>query len=420
MDMVIEGDCYQQGEFKHLEIGIDNGKIVKVAKSIDCDKRMNFGSKKILPAAIDPHVHFRDPGMTHKEDFRSGSIAALHGGVTCVFDMPNTKPPTTSIDFLNEKRGIALSRSHVDFGLFAGVQPGIDVEGLAEKVIGFKLYMAGTTGNLLVPSLRSIGSELSRIAKCGKVLAVHAEDESLRDKERDEKNLHDHLAGRNNDCETSAIRKIADAAPNCRLHICHVSARESIPLVFEQKNMTAEVSPHHLLLDRDRPIGSLGKVNPPLRTRADRQALCLALKQGRFDMIASDHAPHTMDEKSDDFQHAPCGMPGVETMYPLMLQLVRERHLALATVVRAMCEKPGEIFKIPKGKIEPGYDADLVVVDFMEGSEIRGDRLLTKCGWSAFDGMSCIFPKAVFAGGELMMEDGSQSGDRMGREVIGK
>ncbi|OGS52619.1 MAG: hypothetical protein A3K75_02020 [Euryarchaeota archaeon RBG_13_61_15] len=417
MEVVVEGNCFVSGRIERCCVGIENGRIVRVARVLEGDRKFDFGSKLIIPGATDCHVHFRDPGMTQKEDFASGSLAAVHGGVTCVFDMPNTKPATTTMEALEEKRGIASAKSMVDFGLFAGMLPGVDVQALAPKCIGFKIYMAGTTGDLLIPSLESVKKEIAAVAASGKVLAVHAEDESLRRKDP-EKDLGDHLKNRGNECETSAIRKVRQAASACKLHVCHVSARESLPLLPKGANLTTEVSPHHLLLDRASNLGTRGKVNPPLRRREDRQAMFQALKNGEFDIVASDHAPHTLEDKDEDFEYAPTGMPGVETMLPLMLQLVRDRHIALEDLVKRLCERPGQIFGVPKGRIEPGYDADLVVIDMMEGSEIRADRLHSRCGWTAFEGMPAVFPKAVFLRGEIVVENGSVAGDRRGRGVI--
>lgn len=417
MELVIEGECYVSGRFERACIGIEQGRIVAISRRLEGDQRLDFGSNRILPAAIDSHVHFREPGMTHKEDFSTGSMAALHGGVSCVFDMPNTVPPTDSAAELKDKSRTAASKSLVDFGLFAAVRPGVDIAAMAGLAVGFKLYMAGTTGDLLVPSLESVREELAQVAGSKKVLAVHAEDEGLRLK-NPAKGLNDHLKNRDNACETSGIRKVARAAAGCRLHICHVSAADSVPLVMRQAGLTSEVTPHHMLLDRDRSLGTYGKVNPPLRTRRDRQALFLTFRQGGFDTMASDHAPHTTEEKAEDFDFAPSGMPGVETMYPVMLQHVRERHLDLQRVVGGLCERPGELFGVRKGRIEAGYDADLVVVDFKESRWIRADDMYSKCGWTPYEGMSGVFPKAVFVAGELMMKDGERVGERRGRDVV--
>ncbi len=418
MDLVVKGRCYYEGNLAQLCIGIEDGRISRIATNLDGDTVHDYGSRLILPAAIDSHVHMRDPGATHKEDFATGSLAALHGGVTCVLDMPNTDPPTITPDALKEKTVTAASKSVVDFGLFAGVQPGVDIEGLAAGAVGFKLYMAGTMGDLLVPSLGSVEAELRAIAASGKVLAAHAEDECLRRKDP-ESGLEDHLRNRGNDCETSAVRKLRELRiEGLRTHVCHVSAMDTLPLLSNGGRMTTEVTPHHLLLDKDSKLGAFAKVNPPLRKREDRQALFKALKEGRFDTMASDHAPHTVEEKEEDFDYAPCGMPGVETMVPIMLQLVRERHLALSSLVSRLCERPGELFGIPKGRIGRGYDADLMVVDLTVSTDIKADRLHSKCAWTPYDGLSAIFPKVVFLRGEVMTEDGSLVGERAGRDVV--
>ena len=418
MEVVVEGNCFVSGRLERCSIGIENGKIAQIAKVLDGDKIYHMGNKIVLPAAIDAHVHFRDPGMTEKEDFATGSLAALFGGVTCVFDMPNTKPSTTTVSAMRDKKRLASSRSMVDFGLFAGVRPGIDVQALAREAIGFKLYMASTTGDLLPPELASVKEEIAQVSKTGKVLAVHAEDEGMRKKDA-ERDLEDHLRNRTNACETSAIRKIKDVAKGCKLHICHVSAKSSIPLVSNAPDLTSEVTPHHLLLDISSRQGARAKVNPPLRKREDRHALFQALRAGVFDIMASDHAPHTIDEKQEDFDYAPTGMPGVETLVPLMLQHVKDRHLEIEAVVSMLCERPGEIFGLAKGKIAVGYDADIMAVDMSAGTTIDADNLHSKCGWTAFEGMRGIFPRTVLLRGQLMVENGGLVGDRSGRDAVG-
>ena len=415
MDVVIEGTCYLSGRFERCCVGITDGRIAKIAKIIEGDRVFRYENKVVLPGAIDAHVHFREPGLTHKEDFGSGSRASVHAGVTCVLDMPNTRPQTTTVEALREKREFASAKSLVDFGLFAGVVKGMDVAALAKEAVGFKLYMGGTTGEMLVPSIEAVGPELAAIAGSAKVLAVHAEDEKLRKKEP-EQDLEDHLRNRGNECETSAIRRIKDVAKGNRVHICHVSAKESVPLIGH--GVTSEVAPHHLLLDKDNKLGTLAKVNPPLRRREDRQALFVALKQGAFDIIASDHAPHTIDEKKEDFDYAPSGMPGVETTVPLLLDLVHKKHLAIHDVVRRVCERPAEIYGIRKGRIAVGADGDLMVVDMDAARTIKADMLNSRCGWTAFEGMDGVFPSAVFLRGQLMMDGDDLVGERTGRDVV--
>lgn len=418
MDAVVRGRCYSNGRLVQQCIGIKDGRIAEISGDLDGDIVYDFGSKIVIPGAIDIHVHLREPGATHKEDFASGSLAALHGGVTCLLDMPNTNPTTTTPAALREKRALAESKSFTDFGLFAGVQAGSDIESLSrEGAIGFKLYMAGTTGDLAATAPENITDELRAVASTQKVLAVHAEDESLRRRDT-ESSLADHLRNRSNECETSAIRRLANLSiEGLKIHVCHVSAKESLPLLSQARSMTSEVTPHHLLLDRDAKLGSSGKVNPPLRRREDRQALFAALKEGRFDAIASDHAPHTIEEKEEDFDFAPCGMPGVETTLPMMIQLVKERHLTLMDVVKRMSDGPAQLHGLRKGRIEVGYDADLVVLDHAASREIKADILHYKCGWTPYEGRLGVFPKAVFLRGDIMIEDGSQIGERSGRGV---
>lgn len=418
MDVVVKGKCYVEGRLSDRCIGVMDGRIAAISGDLDGEQVYDYGSKLILPSAVDAHVHMRDPGATHKEDFATGTLAALHGGVTCVLDMPNTNPPTTTISTLREKAAVAASRSYADFGLFAGIVPGCDAAALSAGAVGFKLYMAGTTGGLLVSSLEDVRGELEAVASTGKVLAVHAEDETLR-KKGAESSLGDHLRNRPNECETSAIRKLRGIAiPDLRRHICHVSARESLPLIAGRMDLTSEVTPHHLLLDRDSKLTAYGKVNPPLRRREDRQALFNALREGVFTIVASDHAPHTVEEKEEEFDFAPCGMPGVETTVPLMLQFTRDNHIPIQTFVSALCERPAEVFGLNKGRLALHRDADLMVVDLKMSTEISADRLHSKCAWTPFEGMSGIFPKAVFLRGEIMMEDGSQVGERAGRDVV--
>lgn len=419
MEVVVEGNCYVSGRFERCCIGIENGRIVKIAKVLQADKVFSFGNRIVLPGAIDSHVHFRDPGMTQKEDWGTGSLAAICGGVTCVLDMPNTRPATTTIASLREKRKIAASSSLVDFGLFAGVKRGIDVQALAKEAVGFKLYMGSTTGDLLVPQPSQVKAELAAVAATKKVLAVHAEDESMRRKDS-ERDLEGHLRNRPNECEASAIRKIREAAKDCRVHICHVSAKSSLPLLTNAGTVTSEVTPHHLLLDISTRLGTLAKVNPPLRRREDRQGLFQALKDGSFDIIASDHAPHTIDEKHEDFDYAPSGMPGVETLVPLMLQHVKEKHMDIGGMARRLCENPGTLFGLRKGRIAEGYDADLMVVDMDSSVTIRAEKLHSKCGWSVYEGMLGIFPRAVFVRGNVIVESGEQVGERIGRDAIGQ
>jgi dihydroorotase len=192
--------------------------------------------------------------------------------------------------------------------------------------------------------------------------------------------------------------------------ICHVSTKEGIKLL-ENLPFTCEVTPHHLFLNSDSNIAAKGKVNPPLREDADQDALWNGLRNGTIDIIASDHAPHTMEEK-ENFASAPSGMPGTETLLPLMLFWVKQNKFELGRLVNAVCEKPGEIFGLNKGKLAEGYDADIIMVDMRKVSQIKGEKLHSKCAWTAFEGFNCVFPRYTFVRGELVVEDWELSGER--------
>jgi dihydroorotase len=409
MDLVIEGNAFISGEIRKCCIGILDGKIRSIKKILQGDKNLDFGDKLILPAAIDAHVHFRDPGMTHKEDFTKGTSSAAFGGVTCVLDMPNTIPPTITIEALRDKARMTQTKSHIDFGLFAGVSQGSDIEALAKSATAFKIYMASTTGELRIEDYSSLPGILKRIGDVKKPVSIHCEDEKKLNKTASVDSLSAHLRSRPNEAEVSAIEFVTKNHNDAKVHICHVSSQEGARLVAASQ-FTSEVTPHHLLFNHDSHLGPRGKVNPPLRTEEDQFALWEALARGEIDIIASDHAPHTLEEK-EEFSLAPSGMPGVETMLPIMLSFIKHNKFPLERLVNAISERPGEIFSINKGKIEEGYDADLIMVDMREEREIETKNLHSKCEWTAYEGYSAVFPKFTFLRGEVVIEDWEMTGE---------
>lgn len=406
--LVIEGNVYYQSRLTKCCVGIEEGKIIRVKKVLRGEKNLDFGDKLILPAGIDVHVHFREPGFTYKEDFSSGSMAAAFGGISTVLDMPNTEPPTLSSNAIKEKAEIAREKCYVDFGIYCGVIEGSIVEEVASLCTAFKLYM-GSAENLVIEDKNVLKKIFSDIGKTGKVAAVHCESQHLL-KKIEERNLEDHMKARKNESEVNAVRN-AISMSNDTLHICHVSARESLDEIrnakLSRKNLTCEVSPHHLLMSSQSVFEnhSLGKVNPPLRTEEDRAELWNAFVSREIDILASDHAPHTKDEKKE-FSNAPSGMPGVETMIPLMLFQVRNNSLNLERLMEAIAEKPADLFGISKkGRIIVGNDADILVVDMRRVSKINGEKLHSKCGWTAFENHNAVFPRMTFIRGEAIIED---------------
>lgn len=415
MELVVEGRAFLDRGLTPCCIGIEKGVIRAVRRTMRGDEHHDYGNMIILPGAVDPHVHFRDPGLTHKEDFQTGSLAAAFGGVTCVLDMPNTLPPITTKGRLKEKKEAIAGRSWVDYGLFAAATPHTEFSELVEEVIGFKLYMASATGDLLVDE-RDLPSALAKALATGKVLSVHAEDGS-RFRGIEEADIIDHHWNRPPESEVAAITRLASLTSSPRVNICHVSSAQAMGALAHLPFLT-EATPHHMLLTTGRGIDAFRKVNPPIRTRGDRDAIFEAFSKGEVEMLASDHAPHTKAEKEDDFGSAPPGVPGVETAVPLLLPMVKSGALGLSGMVSAMAERASGIFGLNKGRIQVGKDADLMVVDTSKVTRVRGERLHSKCGWTIFEGMEAIFPHATFVRGERVIEDGAIVGERVGRDVV--
>jgi dihydroorotase len=419
MEVVIEGNAFIDGDLNKCAIGIEEGRIKSIKKILKGDKHYDFGDKLILPAGIDAHVHFRDPGMTHKEDFKSGTQSAAYGGISCVLDMPNTIPPITNITNFEDKSRICSSKAFVDFGLYAGVSLNRDIEKFANKAIAYKIYLATTTGEMLIGDYEALGGIFTAIGKTQKPVCVHCEDERLINKASKPKSLKEHLKNRPNLSEESGIKKVIDKKNDAKVHVCHVTTSEGVKLL-ENTEITSEVTPHHLFLNTNFDIGVLGKVNPPLRQPKDQEALWNALNQGAIDIIASDHAPHTLDEK-EHFENAPSGIPGVETMLPLMLSLVKHNKFQLARLINAVSERPGEIFQLNKGKLEVGCDGDIIIVDMRKEAEISLDNLHSKAGWTPYEGFSAVFPRFTFVRGEVVIEDWELTGEMgFGRMVSGR
>ncbi len=409
--MVIEGRGFHRGSLQPLALGIEDGVIREIRKTLRGEERHDFGDRLLLPGGVDVHVHFRDPGLTHKEDFSTGTGAAAVGGITTILDMPNTVPPGTTAAALRAKRERVARKAHVDFGFFGGIEAVDEVEALAGASHALKVYLAESFGRPGLPPSEA-ARLLAALGEEGPRVTVHAEDpDALRP--REERSLADHARARPDEAEVAAIRRLA-TGPQPRLHVAHLSSRRGLA-ALEGTRLTSEVTPMHLLHDATGDLGARGKINPPLRTPQDRETLWAAFVSGRIPVLASDHAPHTMEEKAA-FPAAPPGAPNVETTYPLMLRLVKEGSLSLGVLLDALCRRPARLFGLPgKGALRIGGDADVVVVDPGEVRRVRGERLHTKCGWSPFEGWEAIFPRAVFLRGTLVAEEGELVAPRMGQ-----
>ena len=414
MELVIEGRVLLEGGLSECCIGIEDGKIAKIAKTIErSDRRLDFSRLIVMPAGIDLHVHFREPGMTQKEDFGTGSAAAACGGVSYVLDMPNTKPPTMTLSDLKEKMALASKNSHVDFGIAALLDENTDVSNLDGQASAFKIFLGETTGGLGIPT-SDLAKVLSKASDCRTPIFVHAERTGALP-EAVEKNLVDHDARRSEKSEREAVELVcASRRGSQTIHLLHATQAEVLGMA-RKGGITAEVTPHHLLLDTHSGLGALGKINPPLRCKSTRVRLWDAFAKGGADTIGSDHSPHTEGEKEQEFDAAPSGMPGVETMMPLMLQKVAEKKLEIEVLSRCCSSRPAEIAGLNKGRIGVGADADLIVVDIRKSAKISADRLHSKCGWTPYEGMEAVFPALTMIRGEEVARGGELSGGRIGR-----
>ena len=419
IEKVITGRAFVDGELRYTEIGISDGRIVTVGRLVSGgDERIDMGSSRIiLPGFTDPHVHLRDPGMTAKEDFSTGTLSAIHAGVTCVLDMPNTKPPVTDMTTLMDKKATIRGRSHVDYGLFAAVTPNINAKMLAPLVPGFTLFMGSTTGNILLNDDEELVPAVTNALSTGKRVSVHAEDDSLITKET-ENCTRDHLRNRPAKAEWNAISRLASHFKGQRINICHLTTSEGLDMA-RAAGFTTEVTLHHMMFDVDRCPGAEYKVNPPIRDIAARDALFRRFTAGDIGMIGTDHAPHTVEDKAQEFDAAPGGIPGVETTMPIIMNMVRKDIIPLDLAVRMGAQNPGEAFGLRKGRIAPGYDADFAIFDMRESRRIEVSSLHSKCGHSPYGGMEAVFPDTVIIRGEVQVQDGEFCGERKGVDICG-
>jgi dihydroorotase len=346
--------------------------------------------------------------------------------------MPNTTPPITSVKALEQYRKIAEKKSIVDYGVYIGAT-GKNREEIknAADACGVKVYMGSTTGELLVADELSLSNSFAAAKEAGKIVCVHAEDEGrIRRRTASVKRKSKvvgpevHSVIRDVECARLAVEKAVKHAKTVgnMLHVCHVSSKAELSAIAQARKtgipVSCEVAPHHLFLSEgDYSNSSLLKVNPPLRSRSDVSALWGALQEGFIDCVASDHAPHLLAEKEEDYWNAPAGLPGLETMLPLMLDAVAKRMLPLQRAVALTSGNPARIFGLKnKGSIEDGFDADLVLVDFRNTFRIRGDSLKTRCRWTPFEGRTVTgIPRRTIVRGTTVFLDGEtcKGGGRM-------
>ncbi|MCA0433642.1 MAG: dihydroorotase [Proteobacteria bacterium] len=409
------------------DIAVSAGRIVAIgdlagfsaAEVLDCR------NLHVLPGVIDSQVHFREPGAEHKEDLETGSRAAVMGGVTVVFEMPNTKPLTTSAAALADKVGRARNRMFCDFAFYVGGTRD-NVEGIPdferlEGSAGMKVFIGSSTGDLLVDDDAGLDRIISRLSRRA---AFHSEDE-FRLKARTSFQVP-------GDAASHPVWRDAEAARLCterllriarrhgkRVHVLHVSTQDELPLLAAHRDCaTVEVTPHHLTLSADdyARLGTKLQMNPPVRSAEHREALWQAISSGLVDVLGSDHAPHTLEEKAKPYPASPSGMPGVQTLVPMMLDHVNKGRLTLERFVDLTAHGPQRIFGLAnKGRIAEGYDADFTLVDLKRREVIRNDWIESRCGWTPYDGVAVTgWPVGTMIRGRTVMWQGEIPGPAQG------
>jgi len=415
---ILAGRAFVDGRLQPAEIAIaDDGRILAVGKSLRGPRRHDVGDAVILPAATDLHVHFREPGGPEDvENLSSGTTQAALGGVTLVGDMPNNPTPITDVELLRKKARRVPGRAAVDVLLYASPAGAHRPETLAREAGAFKIYLSPTTGISTVPDAAETAALLRRLADLDLPVSVHAEDPRRFAPEEGAHTPADWDQCRPNAAEEAAIDELVPAPLRLRLHVAHVTQAE-IAHRLRASGVSFEATPHHLLLSDRSGDSARFKVNPPLRHEPERQALWEAFRRGEIPCLASDHAPHSIDAKELPFARAPSGMPGVETMLPLMLARVRSQDLELAPLLAAACDRPARWLGQPLGRIAPGHRANLLVVDFRERAPLSARRLHAPCGWTAFEGWEAIFPREHYRDGRKIVDHGEFVGEYHGEVV---
>jgi dihydroorotase len=426
-----------EGKIIHADVLLENGRIEKIAAQIDIPsncREINAEGLHLLPGVIDDQVHFREPGLTHKASIATEAAAAVAGGTTSFMEMPNTNPPALSQELLEDKYLIASQCSPANYSFFMGVandnvEEVLKTNAKKRDVCGVKIFMGSSTGNMLVDNYES----LSRVFAASELLiATHCEDENVIKKNKlkypdaDDAAYHPLIRDVEACYESSSFAVGLAKKHNSRLHILHISTAKELALFsnslpLSEKRITSEVCVHHLHFTANdyATLGNLIKCNPAIKAAENKDALWKALLENRLDIIATDHAPHTLQEKQLPYQQAPSGLPLVQHSLLLMLQYVKEGRISLQKVVEKMCHAPAQCFQIAeRGYIRESYFADLVLVDLNTETTVTNSNILYKCAWSPFSGHS--FPAAVkytLVNGRVVYENGLVNKGILGKRL---
>ncbi|RDI55072.1 dihydroorotase [Microvirga subterranea] len=431
-DLILKGGIVvnQDGRVER-DVGIRAGTIARIGdlSQASAARVINCRGLHILPGVIDTQVHFREPGLDHKEDLESGSRSAVMGGVTAVFEMPNTDPQTTSAEALADKVRRGHHRMHCDFAFWVGgthenIADIPELERLPGAA-GIKVFMGSSTGSLLVEDDEGVARILRQTRRRA---AFHSEDEAmLRERKglRVEGDPSSHPVWRSAEVALACTKRLVRISreTGARIHVLHVTTAEEMALLKDYKDLVSvEVTPHHLTLvapEAYERLGTYVQMNPPVRDEAHRHAIWQGLDEGVADVLGSDHAPHTREEKDKTYPNTPSGMTGVQTLVPIMLDHVNSMRLTLERFVDLTSAGPKRLFGIArKGRIAVGYDADFTVVDLKRVETITNSWIASKCGWTPYDGKQVTgWPIGTVVRGNVVMWDGALEAPSLGETV---
>jgi dihydroorotase len=424
------GTIVNQDGTHAADVGVRAGRIAALGnlKADSADTVTDCAGLHILPGVIDTQVHFREPGLEHKEDLASGSLSAVMGGVTGVFEMPNTNPLTVTREAFDDKIARATGRMHCDFAFFiGGTHENVAELPTLERLpgcAGVKVFMGSSTGSLLVPDDEGVGAIIKAISRRA---SFHSEDEYRLEERKPLRIPNDprsHPVWRDPEAALRSTKRLVALAHKYgkRIHVLHISTAEEMVFLADHKDVaTVEVTPHHLTLDETayETLGTFAQMNPPVRDKAHRAGIWAGVASGVVDVLGSDHAPHTIEEKQKPYPSSPSGMTGVQTLVPIMLDHVNAGRLTLERFVDLSSAGPARIFNIArKGRIAVGFDADLTIVDMSRRETITNSWIASKAGWTPYDGVPVTgWPVGTILRGTKVMWQGELVTPAAGRPV---
>ncbi len=435
--LITNGDCLitdSSGQLRRekTNIGVKNGKILALglASTTSAKTTLDASHLTVLPGVIDSQVHFREPGLTNKEDLYTGTLSALCGGVTSIFEMPNTNPNTSTQFRIDEKLRLAESKAKTHFAFFVGAtnENAEQLEGIARTpgCCGVKIFMGSSTGDLLVSEDLFLDRILKNVTR---PISVHCEDEKLLIERKPIASLGAHARfhseWRNVHTALRATQRIVHLAEKYKrsVHVLHIASAEEMAFLKNKKrNATVECLPQYLTLSAPECYeiyGSYAQMNPPIREKWHQEALWKAIEDGTVDVIGSDHAPHTRAEKDKTYPRSPSGLTGVQTLVPLMLNHVAQKRLSLEKLTALISANPARIFKAQnKGQIAPGFDADFTIVDLKKTETISNSWIRSRVGWTVYDGMKVQgWPMMSILKGQLAMRENTIFSHVLGEAV---